>query len=174
MTIERILVTGAAGFVGWHVVRALSDRGFRVRGVDNFDPFYSRRMKESGLHLLAPEDGFEFHELDVRHREAVGQALDGMDAVIHLAARPGVRQSVRAEDTYRSLNVHGTETLLAACRERGVRRIVFASSSSVYGRGVAPPWRETAVEGPPGSPYAATRGQGRPCCGISPARPGRG
>lgn len=160
MTGGAILVTGAAGFIGSHVVRALLAGGRAVVGVDNFDPFYDRAVKARTLAGLGASPGFRFHELDVRDRDRLAVVLDGADAVIHLAARPGVRQSVASPAAYRSLNVGGTRSVLEACIRCGVRRVVFVSSSSVYGEGVEAPFREDAALGRPTSPYAATKRAG--------------
>jgi UDP-glucuronate 4-epimerase len=152
-----VVVTGAAGFVGWHVCRLLLDAGWAVVGLDDFDPFYARAVKESGLNILRRHPAFQFMELDVRQGQPVREALASAEAVVHLAARPGVRQSVGAAALYRSINEQGTACLLEACGVAGVRRIVLASSSSVYGWGAAVPFREDAPLGEPASPYAATK-----------------
>lgn len=157
MSAGTVVVTGAAGFVGWHTCRGLIDAGWTVRGVDNFDPFYSREIKQAGLADLERHPAFGFAELDVRDRAAIRSVLESADAVVHLAARPGVRQSVGAEATYRELNEHATARLLDACRSTSVRRVVFASSSSVYGAGAAIPFREDEPLGDPASPYAASK-----------------
>lgn len=160
MTIERVVVTGTAGFVGWHVSAALRERGASVVGVDAFDPFYDADIKRQGLAAFAADPGFAFHEADVRDTPRMAGLLRGADAVIHLAARPGVRQSVTDPGPYHEQNLVGTRRLLEACAAAGVRRIVFASSSSVYGRGVPIPFREDGPLGPPASPYAATKQAG--------------
>lgn len=154
MTGGRVLVTGAAGFVGGHVASALLDAGWAVTGLDSFDPFYDRALKERSLETLRGRAGFVFHERDAARP---GTLLDGVDAVVHLAARPGVRQSVHHAPEYRRLNERVTAALLDACQRRGVRRFVFASSSSVYGRGTVPPFREDAALGAPASPYASSK-----------------
>ena len=157
MTEGAVLVTGAAGFIGSHVAAALLAAGRQVIGVDNFDPYYDRAIKEMAVRGLLRSPRFTFRELDVRDRLGTGAAMHGVTAVIHLAARPGVRQSVEAPDLYRALNEHGTRALLATCADAGVRRLVFSSSSSVYGAGVRTPFREDAPLGLPLSPYAETK-----------------
>jgi UDP-glucuronate 4-epimerase len=152
-----VVVTGAAGFIGWHVCHALLDAGWIVVGVDDFDPFYAREIKEAGLTSLRTHPGFRFCELDVRNRQPVEALLGSADAVVHMAARPGVRQSVGSERLYRAINERGTGRLLDACRAAGVHRVVFVSSSSVYGVGAAVPFRESEPLGAPASPYAATK-----------------
>jgi UDP-glucuronate 4-epimerase len=159
-----VLVTGGAGFVAWHVARALLESGCRVRAIDSFDPFYARAFKERGIALLRGSARFEFVGGDVREVVALHDAMSGAAAVVHLAARPGVRQSLTDPETYRSINVDGTRAVLAAARERGIRRVVFASSSSVYGAGAALPFREDAPLGEPLSPYAVTKREGERLC----------
>lgn len=157
MSVGAILVTGAAGFVGWHACRAFLDAGWAVFGVDNFDPFYPRSVKEAGLAVLRADPRFRFAEVDVRDRERLRPLLTDVDVVLHLAARPGVRQSLQAPEVYREINDAGTEALLETCRAVRIRRFVFASSSSVYGRGAALPFSEQAALGDPTSPYAASK-----------------
>jgi UDP-glucuronate 4-epimerase len=154
-----VVVTGAAGFVGSHVAEALLAAGRRVLGVDSFDPFYDRAVKERTLAALRGVPGFTFRELDVRD-PGLPAALAGADAVVHLAARPGVRPSLRRAALFRDVNEGGTRAVLDACVAAGVRRVVFTSSASVYGRGVAAPFREDGPLGAPASPYAATKRAG--------------
>jgi UDP-glucuronate 4-epimerase len=161
----RVVVTGGAGFVGWHVVQRLLQSGARVLAVDDFDPFYDRAQKIEGLAHHWGHPAFEFADLDVRHRSRFESLLDHADSLIHLAARAGVRPSLADPETYRSINVGGTRAVLAAARARGVSRVVFASSSSVYGQGVVPPFREEAALGAALSPYAITKRDGEALCG---------
>jgi UDP-glucuronate 4-epimerase len=153
----RVLVTGAAGFIGGHCCRALLDEGFEVVGLDNFDPFYDRSIKEVVLSELNSRNGFTFVEGDIRDRTTVDLVLNGVDIVLHLAARAGVRPSIEDPTLYTSVNVDGTVQLLEACRELGLRRFVFGSSSSVYGDTTPVPFREDAPAVDPISPYAATK-----------------
>jgi len=157
VTAETVLVTGAAGFVGWHVCQRLVECGYAVRGLDNFDPFYDRDRKEANIEALQRSRAFRFLSGDVREAIDVLEALDGVSVVVHLAARPGVRPSLEAQDVYFDVNARGTRVLLTACREAGVRRFVLASSSSVYGRGAALPFHEDAPLGTATSPYAASK-----------------
>lgn len=157
MNTGTVVVTGAAGFVGWHVCGVMLDAGWTVVGVDNFDPYYPREIKEAGLALLEGRPAFRFHELDVRDPQSMRAVLESANAVVHLAARPGVRQSVGAEEVYRAINEHGTACLLDACTASGVLRFVFASSSSVYGTAARLPFREDEPLADPMSPYAATK-----------------
>jgi UDP-glucuronate 4-epimerase len=160
------MVTGAAGFIGGHCCRALLDRGDRVVGIDNFDPFYPRELKEQALAELRSRQGFQFVEGDIRDGSLLGQSLSGVDAVLHLAARAGVRPSIESPELYASINVAGTVTLLEACRQAGIRRFVFGSSSSVYGDSTPVPFREDAPVADPISPYAATKRAGELFCRV--------
>ena len=153
----RLLVTGAAGFIGSHVCEALLVRGDEVVGVDNFDPFYPRAVKERNLDGLRRTKGFRFVEADIL-RDAV--PLDGVAVVLHLAARPGVRPSLADPASYGETNVTGTVRVLEAARRAGVRRMVFGSSSSVYGEATPAPFSEDAAAVWPISPYAASKRAG--------------
>jgi UDP-glucuronate 4-epimerase len=153
----RVLVTGAAGFIGSHTCRAFLEDGWEVLGVDNFDPFYDRSLKEAGLADLAQYPAFQFVEEDIREQSALTRLLDEASVVIHLAARPGVRPSIEDPELYVSVNVQGTVSVLEACRRAGVHRVVFGSSSSVYGDDTPVPFREDAEAVMPISPYAATK-----------------
>ncbi|MDH3457759.1 MAG: GDP-mannose 4,6-dehydratase [Gemmatimonadota bacterium] len=163
---NRILVTGAVGFIGGHCCRALLDSGHEVVGLDNFDPFYDRAIKEQALTDLSAHSGFAFIEGDIRDEAQVARALDGVSAVLHLAARAGVRPSIEQPSLYSSINVEGTVTLLEACRRAGISRFVFGSSSSVYGDTTPAPFREDAPALDPISPYAATKRAGELACRV--------
>jgi UDP-glucuronate 4-epimerase len=160
----RVAVTGAVGFIGSHVSQGLLEAGYSVVGLDNFDPFYTRSVKEETLGVLRRHTRFRFVEGDIRNRDRLRQAVEGTDVVVHLAARAGVRPSLSDPPLYRSVNVAGTTALLEACRALGVRRVVFGSSSSVYGDDTALPFREDATAARPMSPYAATKRGGELVC----------
>jgi UDP-glucuronate 4-epimerase len=153
----RILVTGAAGFIGSHVAEALLGRGDEVIGLDNFDPFYPRALKEHNLDALRTARGFRFVEADVVRQTL---PLDDVAVVVHLAARPGVAPSLENPAAYAEVNVTGTARVLDAARRIGVGRIVFGSSSSVYGDTTPAPFAETAPAVTPISPYAASKRAG--------------
>lgn len=153
----RLCVTGAAGFIGSSLVDALLARGDEVIGVDNFDPFYSRTVKERNLAAAATNPRFALHEVDVRDGRALAALLESDMAVVHLAARAGVRPSLEDPAGYADVNVGGTAALAAAARAAGVRRLVSASSSSVYGDDTPLPCREDAPAVTPVSPYGATK-----------------
>jgi UDP-glucuronate 4-epimerase len=147
-------VTGAAGFIGSHVSEALLARGDEVVGVDDFDPYYARAIKERNLDALRGAARFRLVEADVA-RDPLPFA--GAGAVIHLAARPGVRPSLEDPAGYVDANVRGTTNVLEAARRSGIARIVFGSSSSVYGDDTPAPFVENAPAVTPISPYAATK-----------------
>ena len=154
---QKILLTGAAGFIGSHLSEALIARGAEVTGIDNFDAFYAREVKERNLAGLRKLPGFRFVEADVA-RDAM--PLDGVEAVIHLAGKPGVRPSLEDPGAYMEANVTATARLIDAARRSGITRIVFGSSSSVYGNATPAPFAETEPAVSPISPYAASKRAG--------------
>ena len=156
----RVLVTGAAGFIGSHVVEALVRRGDEVLGIDNFDPFYSRAMKERNLAELGAAGGFCFSEQDMLDVEALRPQLTPGTVLVHLAGKAGVRPSLADPVGYARANLTGTAAVLEAARRAGVSRIVYGSSSSVYGDSTPVPFREDAEAVRPVSPYAATKRAG--------------
>jgi UDP-glucuronate 4-epimerase len=158
--VSRVLVTGAAGFIGSHLVEALLARGDEVVGVDNFDAFYPRAMKERNLAEVGPRAGFSFREQDMLDVPALRTLLTPETVIVHLAAKAGVRPSLADPVGYSRANVTGTAAVLEAARQTGVSRIVFGSSSSVYGDSTPVPFREDAVAIVPVSPYAATKRAG--------------
>ena len=157
---SRILVTGAAGFIGSHLVEALVGQGDEVIGIDNFDPFYPRDMKERNLAEIGARSRFSFHELDLLDVPALRSLLTPDTVIVHLAAKAGVRPSLADPVGYARANVTGTAAVAEAARQSGVARIVFGSSSSVYGDSTPVPFREDAVALMPVSPYAATKRAG--------------
>ena len=164
----RILVTGGAGFIGSHLCEALVAAGAEVVAFDSFDPFYPRAVKERNLTGLRGSDRFTLVEGDLREPAAVESVLaDGpFDAVAHLAARAGVRPSLEDPGGYMSTNIEGTTTLLEAMRRAGCSRLVFGSSSSVYGNSRAIPLRESDRVDRPVSPYAMTKKAGEELCHV--------
>lgn len=165
----RIVVTGAAGFIGSKVCELLLRRGDIVVGVDNLDPAYDVRVKHWRLSQLAPNEDFEVRYVDISDTGALrtlfsdlrqpgqGNADGGIAAVINLAARAGVRASVEDPWSFYRANVLGTLNLLELCREFGIPKFVQASSSSVYGACQKQPFREDMETDGPLSPYAATK-----------------
>jgi UDP-glucuronate 4-epimerase len=155
-----VLITGAAGFIGSHVVEALVRRGDEVIGIDNFDPFYPRAMKEGNLAEMGPLPAFTFHEQDMLDVEALQARLTPDTVIVHLAAKAGVRPSLADPVGYARANVTGTAAVIEAARRAGVSRFVFGSSSSIYGDSTPVPFREDAAAIEPVSPYAATKRAG--------------
>ncbi len=163
---DPAFITGVAGFIGSHVAEALLRRGIRVHGFDNFDPFYGRSIKESNLSILNGYDGFRFTEGDIREPETLERwgAGESPGVLIHLAAKAGVRPSVADPAGYVDVNVAGTAGVLSWARRRSVPRVLFASSSSVYGGNTKIPFSEDDFVDRPTSPYAATKKAGELLC----------
>jgi UDP-glucuronate 4-epimerase len=160
----KVLVTGAAGFIGSHLCERLLARGDRVVGLDNFDPFYPRTMKLKNLAAALAHPAFKLVEGDVRNTADIQKALasgeGAPDVVVHLAALAGVRPSLLEPERFHDVNVMGSVRLFEACRAAGIARVVFASSSSVYGQDSAVPFKEQDPCGRPLSPYAASKRAG--------------
>jgi UDP-glucuronate 4-epimerase len=154
-----ILVTGAAGFIGSHLCERLRARGDEVIGFDNFDQFYPRGVKEKNLDPLRAGPRFSFMEGDVRDPEALERVFTERhpEVVVHLAALAGVRPSLAEPARYADVNVTGTQRVIDAARAHGAVRLVFGSSSSVYGRDSKPPFKESDPCLVPLSPYAASK-----------------
>ena len=164
----NILVTGAAGFIGSHVSEALIGAGHTVIGIDNFDPFYGKEIKLRNLTGLLASDSFTFHEadlLDVEKLRAIF-AESGINAVIHLAAKAGVRPSIADVKGYYDANITATINLLELMREHNIKKMAFASSSSVYGNTSMVPFSESDVAASPISPYASTKRSGELLCHV--------
>jgi UDP-glucuronate 4-epimerase len=156
---QPILVTGAAGFIGYHVAERLLERGERVLGCDNLSPYYDVALKEARLDRLRAATGFEFARVDVGDRMAVAELFETMrpGRVIHLAAQAGVRHSIKDPHAYADSNLTGFVNVLEGCRHAGVRHLVYASSSSVYGSNARMPFSEHDPADHPLSLYAATK-----------------
>ncbi len=153
----KVLVTGAAGFIGSHTVEGLLARGAKVVGLDSFDDYYDVRRKRANLEAIGARKGFDFVEGDFRSAEDCARALDGVDVVVHLGGRPGVRASIEDPRRTYSMNLEGTLTLLEAMRARALKRLVFSSTSSVYGGDAPLPFREEQPSSRPLSPYSASK-----------------
>lgn len=156
----RVIVTGAAGFIGSHVVDRLLADGHSVAGFDSFDSFYARPRKEANLANALQNKNFELIEGDIRDENLVNRLFDRVqpDAVIHLAARAGVRPSLEDPALYMDVNVTGTTRIFEAARQqKRMPRVVYASSSSVYGDRDTAPFREIEDVDSPISPYAASK-----------------
>jgi UDP-glucuronate 4-epimerase len=152
----RVLVTGAAGFVGYHVCEALLARGIEVVGVDDCNPYYDVRLKRARLARL--RGAFTFHQLDIADHAAMLALGDGVEVVVHLAAQAGVRYSLDHPFAYAASNLTGHLSILEMVRHhKTVKHLIYASSSSVYGTGSALPYSESARADQPSSLYAATK-----------------
>jgi UDP-glucuronate 4-epimerase len=154
----KILVTGAAGFIGMHCAKRLLARGDEVVGVDNLSPFYSVQLKKDRLAQLKHK-AFRFRRLDIADAKSLGEVFkkEKPRLVLHLAAQPGVRYSLENPAAYVQANVVGFANLLECCRHGAPRHLVFASSSSVYGANPKLPWSESDSVDHPASLYAATK-----------------
>ncbi len=156
---NAVLITGAAGFIGFHVARRLLESGCRVVGLDDINPYYDIALKQARISEIAAVPGFTFVEADIANAAALDQvfATYRFDTVIHLAAQAGVRHSLEAPFAYAQSNVIGFLTVLEACRRHGVDHLVFASSSSVYGANTQVPFSVHDAADHPVSLYAATK-----------------
>lgn len=155
----RFLVTGAAGFIGYHVAKKLLDRGDSVVGLDNLNDYYSVQLKQDRLARLLPSAHFQFQRLDVADQRTMAQlfAEHQPEVVIHLAAQAGVRYSLENPRAYVDSNVVGFLNILEGCRAVRARHLVYASSSSVYGANTRMPFSEHDAVDHPVSLYAATK-----------------
>lgn len=161
-----ILVTGGAGFIGSHLVERLLELGHPCVCLDNFDPFYPEQIKRRNLAGFAGHPNFRLVEGDLRDPEAYQRVARTMEisTIVHLAARAGVRPSLEQPLLYSEVNLIGTMRLLEFAREKGIRKFVFASSSSVYGNNEKVPFHEDDRVDWPISPYAATKKAGELLC----------
>lgn len=159
-----ILVTGAAGFIGSHLTDTLLQRGVEVVGLDNFDSFYDRSLKESNLKRARASDRFALVEADLLDVRRLEQLPDKIDAIVHLAALPGVRSSIAKPARSIEVNLLGTAHLLKFAGQRGITSFVFASSSSVYGDNAKVPFSEHDPVDRPISPYAVSKRSGELLC----------
>jgi UDP-glucuronate 4-epimerase len=155
----KILVTGAAGFIGYHTAKILLDRGDEVVGLDNLNDYYDVRLKYARLDQLKTRPGFTFRKLDLADREGMKELFsrEKFDRVIHLAAQAGVRYSIENPLAYVESNVVGTANVLEGCRHHGVEHLVYASTSSVYGANTKMPFSVHQNVDHPLSFYAATK-----------------
>ena len=153
----KLIVTGGAGFIGSHFVQQSVADGHEVSVIDDFNDFYSPEIKRANLRPVAAH--IQVFETDIRNADAVERVVQAIrpDAIVHLAARAGVRPSIREPKLYLDTNIHGTFHLLEAARKNSVPRFIFASSSSVYGVLKTAPFREDMCLNQTISPYAATK-----------------
>jgi UDP-glucuronate 4-epimerase len=157
--IRRVLLTGGAGFIGSHVAEALLRQGVQLTLVDNLDNFYSEARKRSNLREIEKAGKYEFIEADICDPIPLEAAMQRSqpDCILHLAARAGVRPSIEQPALYERVNVSGTVNLLEAARKFHVKKLIFGSSSSVYGESGNVPFSESEAQMRPISPYAATK-----------------
>lgn len=155
----RILITGAAGFVGFHLAARCLVDGHEVVGVDNLDPYYDVALKQARLARLLGERAFRFERIDLAEEGPFAALMAEIrpDVVVHLAAQAGVRYSIEAPQAYIRANIQGFLTVLEACRRVPVRHLIYASSSSVYGQSSTVPFSEDQAADRPVSLYAATK-----------------
>ena len=158
---KSALVTGGAGFIGGHLVDLLMEKGWNVTVIDNFDPFYERKTKESNISSHIQNEAFRKLEIDITNFENLKQSVSGsFDVLVHLAGKAGVRPSIISPQTYQYVNVIGTQNMLELAKQLNIPQFVFASSSSVYGINPNVPWKETDNVLLPISPYASTKVSG--------------
>jgi len=155
----KVLITGVAGFIGMHVARRLLAQGIEVVGIDNLSDYYDVGLKMARLALLQPQAAFRFVKLDMAGREAMERlfAEERFDRVVNLAAQPGVRYSLKNPHAYIQSNIVGFVNVLEGCRHNGVKHLVYASSSSVYGANTHMPFSVHHNVDHPVSLYAATK-----------------
>ena len=161
----KIFVTGAAGFIGSHLCERLLNDGCKIVGVDSFDEFYDPYIKRRNIERCLKDKQFRLIEADIRSHDAMDQAIgNDFDAIVHLAARAGVRPSIAEPVLYADVNINGTMVLLEAAKKYEINKFIFASSSSVYGNNEKVPFSEEDNVDFPISPYAATKKAGELIC----------
>jgi UDP-glucuronate 4-epimerase len=162
MPYKQILLTGGAGFIGSHLAERLLTDGIEVISLDNFDEYYDPQIKRQNISLALGQKNYRFVEGDVRDPDLLNHlfARSSIEAVVHLAARPGVRPSLKDPGLYEQINVQGTLNVLEMAQRYGVEKVLFASSSSVYGEVNSSPSRENDPVDRPQSVYAATKRAG--------------
>jgi UDP-glucuronate 4-epimerase len=153
----KVLVTGAAGFIGSHLCERLLANDWTVIGVDNFDDFYDPRIKRQNISECLQNKNFQLIEADIRDSTAMDDAVRDVEIIVHLAAKAGVRPSIAQPLLYADVNINGTMVLLEAAQKHKIKKFVFGSSSSVYGNNEKVPFSEDDNVDFPISPYAATK-----------------
>lgn len=164
----KILITGIAGFIGSSLGERLISDGHSIIGIDNFDLFYPKSFKQRNLVNLNSNTEFTFYDADIRNKPLINRIFidHKIDMVVHLAAKAGVRPSIENPGEYYDVNVSGTLNILQCMKENFVSKLIFASSSSVYGSNIKVPFSETDSVDNPISPYAATKKSGELLCHV--------
>lgn len=162
----NIIVTGGAGFIGSYLCEKLINLGFKISCIDNFDDFYSPEIKEDNIRGVINNNNFKLYRLDICNLDQLEKIFlkNDIGVVIHLAAKAGVRPSIKNPLLYQKVNVLGTMNLLECCRKYNIPKFIFASSSSVYGESKKIPFSEDDNVDYPVSPYAATKKAGELIC----------
>ena len=171
---ETILITGGAGFIGSNLIDKLLEQGNKVITIDNFNPYYDPQIKEKNIFSIKktikekgiPSNNFKLYREDIRNKEILRMIFEEnkIDLVIHLAAMAGVRSSIINPEYYYEVNVMGTLNLLNIIKEKEIKKLIFASSSSIYGNNQKIPFREDDIVDNPISPYAASKKAGELLC----------
>lgn len=156
---KRIVVVGSAGFIGSHLCEGLLEKGFYVIGVDNFDDFYPKTLKENNLANFIQHENFSFYELDITNALKL-KNLPQFDLIVNLAAKAGVRPSIQTPNDYIKSNIQGNQNILDLLVQRDIKKYIFASSSSIYGNTKEIPFKEDNPCNEPISPYAYTKKTG--------------
>ncbi|SFQ27175.1 UDP-glucuronate 4-epimerase [Desemzia incerta] len=159
MNTKKVLVTGAAGFIGYHLSKQLINEGYEIIGIDNLNDYYDVNLKHSRLNKIKNEELFTFIEMDISNKKKIEDVFQKYNPslVINLAAQAGVRYSIENPDVYIQSNIIGFYNILEACRHHPVEHLLYASSSSVYGSNKKVPFEETDFVDNPVSLYAATK-----------------
>ena len=155
----NIVVTGCAGFIGSHLCEKLLSENHNIIGIDNFDPFYDRAVKEQNMSSFLSHQNFIFCEIDLAKFDELSKSLEGksIDAIVHLAGKAGVRPSIEDPQGYIRANIVATQNILDIMKNKGIKKLAFASSSSVYGNTKETPFHEEQEVSNPISPYAFTK-----------------
>ena len=163
---QSTMITGGAGFIGSHVIKALLDRNEYVVCVDNFDDYYDPKLKENRIEEFKHNKNFKLYRADIRDSKSMSKIFmeNKIDKIIHLAARVGIRASIEKPVLYEEVNVNGTVKMLELAKEYKIKNFVFASSSSVYGGNTKLPFSEEDPVNNPISPYGATKRAGELLC----------
>jgi UDP-glucuronate 4-epimerase len=164
--IERVLITGSAGFIGSSLADSLLGDNYNVMGIDNFDPFYNRNIKEYNIAHALKNPRYQFREGDIRNMDFIGNCFSDFkpDIIIHLAAKAGVRTSLSDPGLFFDVNMMGTLNILEMMKKNSIKKMIFASSSSVYGNTKKVPFSENDNVDYPVSPYAASKKAGELLC----------